>query len=186
MNFVERRRFLWILFIAGLALLAVVASATTLARLTFDDMARKADAVARVRCLAARSYLKSGEIWTETQFAVEEQGKGTLPPIISVRAPGGNVGHLHARVEEAPVFRPGEESYLFLWGKQSPFQILGWSQGTFRIGRDRDVGEIVTQESAAAPVFDPTAKQFGRGGIRNMPVAAFQIKLRKALEAAER
>lgn len=33
MSYVERRRFLWILFLAALTLLAIVANATTLARM---------------------------------------------------------------------------------------------------------------------------------------------------------
>jgi uncharacterized protein (DUF2141 family) len=42
MSFVQRRRFLWILFLAGLALLAVAANATTLSRLRFEELANKA------------------------------------------------------------------------------------------------------------------------------------------------
>ena len=73
MSFVERRRFLWILFLAALALLAAVANATTLARLQFEELAQKATAVARVRCLRVESMWQIGEFWTETQFEVEEQ-----------------------------------------------------------------------------------------------------------------
>ncbi len=51
MNYAERRKFLWILFLAGLALLAAAASATTFSRLQFDDLAREATGVARLRCL---------------------------------------------------------------------------------------------------------------------------------------
>ena len=56
MSYVERRRFLWILLLAALALLAVVANATTLARIQFEELARQATAVARVRCLSAKSF----------------------------------------------------------------------------------------------------------------------------------
>ena len=70
MNYVQRRRFLWILFLGGLALLAVVASATTLSQLKLEDLALESTAVARLRCLGATSYWEQGEIWTETRFAV--------------------------------------------------------------------------------------------------------------------
>lgn len=184
MSFEQRRRFLWILFLIGLALIGVVANATTLARLRFEDLVRQADAVARVRCLTSEPLWKNGEIWTETQFSVLEQSKGALPPIILVRMPGGNVGHLHARVEEVPAFQPGEELYLFLWSRPGqPYRVLGWSQGTFRIVRDEQTGgDSVTQDSAAAPIFDPATRQFRRGGVRNMPIAVFQLKLKRALE----
>lgn len=184
MSYVERRRFLWILFFAALTLLALVANATTLARMRFEELARQANAVARLRCLSTRSFWENSEIWTDTTFEVIEQSKGTLPATINVRTLGGTLGHLHSRVEETPVFHPGEEAYLFLWGREGePLRVLGWSQGTFRIARDATTGmETVTQDSAESPGFDPRTRRFVYGGIRNLPVAAFQLKLRKALE----
>ena len=184
MSFIQRRRFLWILFLAGLALLAVAANATTLSRLRFEELANQATAVARLRCLGAESRLQGGEIWTETRFEVVELSKGLLPAVVTVRMLGGSVGNLHSRVEGVPTFQPGEEAYLFLWGHDGePFRVLGWSQGTFRITRDARTGtEQVTQDSAAAPLFDPRSRQFRHGGIRNLPVAIFQLKLKKALQ----
>ena len=174
MSFVQRRRFLWILFLAALTLLAVVASATTLSRLRFEELAQQATDVARLRCLSAEARWENGEIWTDTRFEV-----------VTIRTVGGTIGGLHSRVEGVPEFRAGEEAYVFLWSREGePHRILGWSQGTFRIARDARTGaEIVTQDSAAAPVFDPRTHEFRRSGIRNLPVASFQMKLRKALEA---
>src|SRR5580704_4654253 len=183
MSYVQRRRFLWILFLGGLALLAVAAGATTLSRLKFEDLAQESTAVARMRCLGANSQWERGEIWTETKFEVLEREKGQLPGIVTVRLLGGNVGHLHSHVDEVPSFRAGEEVYLFLWAREGePYQVLGWSQGTFRIARNPQSGqEIVTQDSASSPVFDTHVRTFRRGGIRNLPVAIFREKLHKAL-----
>ncbi len=184
MSYIQRRRFLWILFLAGLVLTAIVANATTLARIGFDQLAQQATAVARMRCLGAESRWENGEIWTETRFEVLERSKGLLPGIVTVRMLGGSAGHFHSRVDGVPAFRAGEEVYLFLWGHEGePYRVLGWSQGTFRISRDEQSGiEKVTQDSAAAPIFDPRTREFRRGGIRNLPVAIFQLKLRRALE----
>lgn len=184
MSFVQRRRFLWILFLAGLALLALAANATTLSRLRFEELANQATAVARVRCLGAQSRMQDGEIWTETRFEVLELSKGQLPDVVSIRMLGGRLGNLHSRIEGVPSFRSGEEAFVFLWGRDGePFRVLGWTQGTFRITRDLHTGvELVTQDSAAAPIFDPRTRQFRHGGIRNLPVAVFQLKLRKALQ----
>ncbi|MGB6683985.1 MAG: hypothetical protein WBH24_10085, partial [Candidatus Acidiferrum sp.] len=126
---------------------------------------------------------EQGEIWTETKFEVVQREKGVLPGIVTVRLLGGNVAHLHSHVDEVPVFQAGEEVYLFLWGGDGdPYQVLGWSQGTFRIARNPQSGlEIVTQDSASTPVFDPQTRAFRRGGIRNLPVAIFREKLHKAL-----
>jgi len=184
MSFVQRRRFLWILFLGGLVLLAVAANATTLSWLRFEELVNQATAVARLRCIGVESRWENGEIWTETRFETVEVNKGLLPGVVSVRMLGGNIGNLHSRVSGVPAFRPGEEAYVFLWGREGePFRMLGWSQGTFRISRDERTGvERVTQDSAAAPIFDPQTRKFRHGGIRNLPVSIFQLKLRKALE----
>lgn len=184
MSFVQRRRFLWILFLAGLGLLAVAANATTLARLRFEELAKQATAVARLRCLGAQSRWENGEIWTETLFEVVESNKGLLPGLVTVRTMGGSIGNLHSRIEGVPSFRAGEEAYVFLWRHEGePYRVLGWSQGTFRIARNARTGvETVTQDSAGVPIFDPRTREFRHGGIRNVPMAIFQLKLRKALE----
>jgi len=186
MSYLQRRRFLWILFLIGLALIAAVANATTLVRLKFADLAAQATAIARVRSLHSTSYFKNREIWTRTEFLVEAQSKGQLPRVVNVEMPGGIVGHLHSRVDEVPAFAPGEEAYVFLWAAPGgEYRILGWSQGAFRIRSDAATGaRTVTQDSAAAPLFDPVSRQFRSGGVRNLPLAVFQLKLKKALETA--
>jgi len=183
MSYVERRRFLWILLFAALTLLAIAANATTLARMRLEELAQQATAVARLRCISTKSLWENGEIWTDTQFEVVEQSKGALPATITVRTLGGTLGPIHSRVEEEPAFHPGEETYLFLWGREGqPFRVLGWSQGTFRIARDTRTGEeTVTQDSAAIPLFDTRARKFVHEGIRNLSITVFQVNLQKAL-----
>ena len=136
MSYTERRRFLWILFIMGLALAALVANATTLAPLSFNELAQQSVAVARLRCLSSETQWDHGEIWTDTHFDVVERYKGALQNVVTVRTLGGHSGNLHSHVDGVPAFRTGEEVYLFLWGKSGePYRVLGWSQGTFRIAR---------------------------------------------------
>jgi hypothetical protein len=186
MNYWDRRRFLWVLFLTCVALLAIelAASATTLARLQFTELAQEATAVARLRCLSSESQWERGEIWTETRFEVLEQEKGLVPGLVTVRTLGGRAGHLHSRVDGVPVFHPGEEVYLFLWRREGEaYSVLGWSQGAFRIARNPQTGtETVSQDSAAMPVFDPQTREFRREGTRNVPVSIFREKLRSALE----
>jgi hypothetical protein len=183
MSYAERRRFLWILFLVGVALAAVIANATTLAPLSFDNLAQKSTAVARLRCVSSESRWDGSEIWTETRFEVLERNKGTLSDNVTVRMLGGRVGSLHSHVDGVPIFHTGEQVYLFLWGKTGePYRVLGWSQGTFRIIRDAKTGaEHVTQESAISR-FDQRTREFHGEGIRGMGVAMFQQKLRQALE----
>jgi hypothetical protein len=93
MSYNDRRRFLWVLFLIGLALIAVVAQATTLVRLKFQDLVHYSNSIARVRCLHADTRMEKGEIWTDTTFRVLSHNKGYLPEEIVVRQPGGTYQH---------------------------------------------------------------------------------------------
>jgi len=183
MSYVQRRRFLWVLFLAGLALLALAANATTLARLQFFQLVRNSSAIARLRCVDMQTRLEGGEIWTDWVFEVLQFDKGYLPSRIVVRTPGGVYEHLHSHVDGVPEFHPGEEVFLFLTGRPGfPFRIVGWTQGTFRIHRNGFASlETVTQDSAGVPVFDPETRQFVKTGIRDVRTDVFLEKLNKEI-----
>src|SRR5580765_2640462 len=65
--------------------------ATTLERLSLDQIAAGSDAVAHVRCTAAESRWENGSIWTLATVDVLESMKGSLPASITIRVPGGRV-----------------------------------------------------------------------------------------------
>jgi hypothetical protein len=157
--------------------------ATTLARLSLDDLAGAADAVARVRCASAEARWEGGSIWTVTTFETLEPMKGNLPAQIEVRLPGGRAGHLIAAVDGAPRFRPGEEAVVFLErSRAGGFTIAAWAEGTFRISRDPRTGvEVVTQDSSAFAVFDVATRTFHTEGVRRMPVEEFRARLFAAI-----
>jgi hypothetical protein len=194
MSFAERSRLLRILLLIGLALIAVAAHATTLARLVFDELAARADAVVRARCLSTSSGWENGEIWTFSEFEVLDAPKGLVRRLITVRGLGGRAGGFISNVEAVPRFSPGEEVYLFLFpargdavGTRGPsYHVLGWAQGAFRIHRDARTGRAtVTQDSAALAVFDPHTRAFRRDGLRNVPLENFEQRLRNALASAQ-
>ena len=109
--------------------------------------------------------------------------KGNLPAEISVRLPGGRVGHLSARVEGAPRFIPGSEAVLFLQPSSAGgYTVAGWAEGTFRITRDpRTAAETVTQDSSALAVFDVSSRKFHAEGIRRMPIRQFRAQVAAAI-----
>jgi hypothetical protein len=151
--------------------------------MNLDQLAAAADAVARVRCTAVESRWENGEIWTVTTFGVVETLNGVLPARITVRLPGGRVGHLTAAVDGTPRFNAGEEAVVFL--ERSPaggFSVTAWVEGTFRIGRDPRTGlETVTQDSSTFAVFDTARREFRSEGIRHMPIEQFRERVAAAL-----
>jgi hypothetical protein len=161
--------------------------ATTLARLSLDQLAAAADATARVRCTSAQSRWENGQIWTVTTFVVLETMKGTLPAQIIVRLPGGRVGHLTATVDGTPKFSPGDEVIAFLEkSRAGGFSVAAWVEGTFRIRRDPHTGvETVTQDSTNFSVFDAATRTFHTEGIRRMPMEQFRERVATALTRAQ-
>jgi hypothetical protein len=164
---------------------AVPLAGTTLARLDLDQLARAADAVARVRCTDAAGYLERGSVWTRTQFTVIETLKGAPPPQITVRLPGGRSGHILVSIEAVPRFRPGEEGVLFLEKLAGgDYSVTAWALGSFRIRRNERTGEeTVTQDSSALSVFDAASGQFVIEGIRDLPLGEFRRRLAVAFRS---
>ena len=164
-----------------------VIRATTLARLSLDQLAAGSDAVARVRCAGAESRWENGAIWTVATLEVVEAMKGILPREIAVRLPGGRVGHLIATVDGTPKFNPGDEAVVFLeQSSAGGFTVAGWVEGTFRISRDPRTGsETVTQDSSAFAVFDTATRTFRTEGTRRMPMGEFRARIAAAVARRE-
>lgn len=184
MSYIQRRRFLWVLFLLGLAVIAIVANGTTLARLQFYQLVQYSSAIARLRCVETQTRFENGEIWTDSVFEVVLFDKGYLPSRIVVRTPGGVYEHLHAHVDGAPEFHPGEEVFLFLIGHPGiPYRVVGWTQGTFRIRKNQFSGrETVTQDSADVPVFNSETHQFVKTGIKDLRMDLFLEKMNKEIQ----
>jgi hypothetical protein len=207
------KRCLWILLLGALVLTALVASATTLAPLSFQDLTRQATFIVRVRCVGTHSAWADGEIWTDTRFEILQIEKadvygsdllqnavpsGTarsamrdsgsaLNATITLRQLGGSVDGIRANVEDVPQFRAGEEAYLFLWRRAGePYRVLGWTQGTFRVATDATTGAARVTQDSAATSFRAETRQFQTHGVRNLPLSAFQERLRAALAANAR
>jgi hypothetical protein len=181
---IKKEIFLSIL-IGILSLTAV--QATTLARLSLDQLAAGSDAVARVNFAGAESRWENGTIWTVTTVNVVETMKVNLPPEILLRLPGGRVGHLTAKVDGTPKFNPGDDAVVFL--KHTPaggFTVAGWVEGTFRISRDPRTGnQTVTQDSSAFAVFDTATRTFRSEGIHRMPIDEFRSRIAVAIARSE-
>jgi hypothetical protein len=208
MSSANSKQFLWILLLLALVLTAIVASATTLQPMSFAQLTRQATAIVQVRCVSVQSVWVGGEIWTDSRFAVLQQEKtdaygndqyasrvsarsqdaatrGTeawSAETIAVRLLGGSVAGIHSQVDDVPQFHPGEEVYLFLWRRAGePYRVLGWTQGTFRVRRDARTGAARVSQDSAMAAFHEDVREYQSSGMRNVPLAAFQERLRAAI-----
>ena len=163
------------------------ASATTIERMSLEKMSRTARMIVRARCVGNSTRQNAGEIWTFTNFAVEEVWRGTAPSQITVRLLGGRAGNLTSSVSGVPRFRAGEEVLLFLEPTpRGDFSVVSWEQGTFRIRRDPATGrESATQDTASFATFDPATRRFEAAGIRRTPVDALHARVDAALRGTD-
>jgi hypothetical protein len=185
-----RERIRMFRFVCGLVLLLAIAnhgnvSATTLARMSIEKMSRTAPLIVRARCVGNSTRWDAGEIWTFSNFEVQETWRGSAPPAISVRMLGGRLGNLTSTVSSAPRFQSGEEVVLFLEPTpRGDFSVVSWAQGTLRIRRDSRTGaENVTQDSASVATFDPATHRFEAVGVRNLEIGDLHARVNAALRS---
>lgn len=160
--------------------------ATTLAKLDLPALARAAEIVVDARFVDAQARQDRGSIWTFAQFQVIDTLAGVPSgQRITVRLPGGQIGHLRESVDGVPRFAPGERVVLFLERTSAgDYGITGWTQGTFRVDESAGPGgEILTQGTSAIPIFDPHAREFRSSGISRMSMSEFRERLAAARAA---
>ncbi|HTV59592.1 MAG TPA: hypothetical protein VMJ93_12045 [Verrucomicrobiae bacterium] len=175
--------------VAVAALLAAIGSetaATTFARMSVAEMARRAGTVVRARCLANAIAWDGGEIWTFTTFAVQETWKGDSAGEIRIRLLGGRTNDITSTVPGVPRFRPGEDVILFLERTiRGDYSVVSWMQGTFRIRRmSPDGEESATQDTAAFEVYDPPTRTFIAAGVRGESLQKLKMEVQSAGAAA--
>jgi len=178
----------WTIAAATLFVFSIEVSATTLARMSVNEMAQRAAVVVQARCDANQTSWDAGEIWTFTTFTVEETRKGTAAGNLRVRLLGGRAGDITSTVAGVPRFRAGEEVVLFLEKTgRGDYSVVGWIEGTFRIRIDRRSGQkIVTQDTAGFEVYDPAKREFRPAGIRDGRLADFKADVEAATGSAQR
>ena len=150
--------------------------ATIMVPLTIEQMAGEAAAVVRGRVveqsarwddLATRKH-----IFTLTTIEVLEAIHGEATPGLRlvVRALGGEVGDVGMKVAGTPRFSIGEEVVVFARrhpGSATDYQVIGMSQGKFRIERGED-GKTLAVPGIEGIAF---ARARGKGPLRVDPSA---------------
>ncbi len=117
-----------------LAAAVLAAGATTLERLSVEEMVQKSTAVVRARAAAASAVQRGSMIYTVYRLQVSEVLKGTVSPSAEVYVPGGTYGRYRQSIAGSPVLEPGREYVLFLWASpRGLVQVIGLSQGVFQV-----------------------------------------------------
>jgi hypothetical protein len=129
------------------------AHATTVRRLSLDDLVAKAEVIVAGQVIDSRTYRTSDGklILTSTTVQVGENIKGKTPPTLTVTTVGGKVGNTILRVSGMPEFQPGENAVLFLERSGVYTTVVGLNQGKFSVSNG-EVSNTMTGLSFAGGV----------------------------------
>jgi hypothetical protein len=110
-------------------------SATTVQRLSLDDLVSKAETIVIGHVVESKSsWTKDGKlILTQTTLQVQEGLKGTATKSIQVTTIGGQIGKTLLHVSGMPAFQPDETAVIFLEKSSGYLTVLGLNQGKFSI-----------------------------------------------------
>jgi len=121
-----------------LALVACVASASTIKRFTDEELRTKATSVVLARVAKVQYETHGSEAWTIVTLQIEKTLKGDSNSSIQFRIPGGMQSvdgrTLVTRVDGVPEIKNRERGIFFLESQPPAYPgLYGWNQGFYRI-----------------------------------------------------
>ena len=165
---------------------ASIAMATTLVRLSLEQMSQASTAIVRGRATRQDTYWnpQHTQVVTDTTIAVESVVKGQPPRTLVVEQPGGTIGNFHEYVAGTVRFRPEASYLLFLepaGDGPARYLVVGLSQGAYRIYQD----EVTHEERVIGP-FGGVYSDAGSASALatgTAPLTAFQRQVSKAMQS---
>jgi hypothetical protein len=167
-------------FIALIFAAACVAS--TLQRLTLNDMIQKSTMIVRGTILpGAAPALRGSMIYTHYQLSVTTAYKGTPGATVDVAVPGGALNGMQQPVAGAPTLTPGEDGVFFLWtSKTGLTQVIGLSQGLFNVASNAQ-GQVMVSRGATSETMLNSSGQVVTDSSIQMPLAQLASTIQAAL-----
>ena len=132
-----------------LTLLSSSAIATTLLKLSMNDLVDKSEAIVHGEVIELTPIKENGRIYTYIALDVKEQLKGASTERVEFRVLGGRIDDLVTIVHGSPNFALGEGVLVFLERpvEDKPLVVTGMVQGKFSIaiGPDQKTPYLVPQ-----------------------------------------
>ena len=121
-------------------LMSASASATTLMRMSLDQLTQASTEIVRGHVVSQSTQWNSGHtrIYTFTTVALDQSYKGNPPSTLVIQQPGGRVGKVQVFVAGTIQFHPQTDYLLFLErsaSDSSNFLPVGMMQGGYRVYR---------------------------------------------------
>ncbi len=126
-----------------LANLSTAVHATTVEKLTLDDLAARAEEIVQGVVRTSRTYWSGKLILTTTTIEVTEAIKGKPTRTMEITTVGGQIGDTVLHVGGMPVFVSGETTIVFVGKSNGYLTVLGLGQGKFTVSN----GEVANSPS---------------------------------------
>ena len=134
----------WFLSILTLASL----SATTLERLSMDQIISKSTYIIRAKILGGAGTVSNRSIYTKYSLQVTESLKGPEAASLEVLVPGGTASGMSQSIAGAPKLIIGNEMVLFLWkAPKGHLMVIGMQQGAFDLQKDATGKQFITRNA---------------------------------------
>ena len=157
----NRKRMRASLHILASLVLISSASATTLLKMSMNDLILQSTSIVRAKVSGSRSVsVGRGDIYTYYQLQISATLKvtGILPAEVAVS--GGVYGNVRQIGIGSPALAEGQDYVLFLWtGRSGMTQVIGLSQGLFSLTQDASGDTVLTRPAIADQMLDKAGKQ---------------------------
>jgi len=158
-------------FVFGLWVFAILApgvQATTLVRLTLDEMVNQATDIVRGKVRDCQGASRGALVVTQCLVNVSERLKGKPAALMTITIPGGKVAGSRTRhvIAGAPELESSQEYLLFLWtGSNGLTQLIGLSQGVLEIRAQNGVVTATRAKIADAGLEDGQGREVTDHGV---------------------
>lgn len=160
------------------ALCAFRADATTVIRLSFEQLVNESQAVVYGRVTDVRAQWTADRRFIESVVTVDvlRDMKGTARESIAFTVPGGQVGRYLNVIPGAPTLASGDLAVFFLTARGARLPVTtGFTQGIYRVRRDGSTGEMVV----VPPVIETTGRVVrGDPGRKPVTLATFESSVK--------
>lgn len=164
------------------ALLALSAGATTLEKLSVDDLVQKSTLIVRARVLESRPSVVGKVIYTNYSVQVLESIRGAAGSTVTVSVPGGTYNGIQQRFAGTPRLDTGSEYVLFVWtGATKINHIMGLSQGLFTVKQNAQGETVLRRGALEADVVDANGNPINDPGMA-MTLKDLRNRARKAVQ----
>ncbi|MCC6860515.1 MAG: hypothetical protein IT158_18250 [Bryobacterales bacterium] len=161
--------------------------ATTLEKLSLDDMILRSTAIVRGRVVSSQAAFHKSLIYTHFNVQVLERWKGPSDAVLDVAIPGGATRNFRQSFAGAPQLAVGSEYLFFLWtGRSGITHVIGLSQGVLDLDKSAAGDVIVGRESISEPMLDPKTGRLAVDNPIRMRLIEMRDRIRRTLAGTAR